>query len=194
MSAGYQLAWRVSFKVICCSLIAFASFNVCRKKRFVLPFTQQYFHLRNLKATGKVPKHGSFKYTAARLHEKGVLLSIDQFSDKQLDQISLTISSDEVGLFTIDASVLGVSGGSVDLRIEDLLEAQFNNQQTMTLMDGMVKVNINLLVHLINRSELVLSSLLRTTTRMTLAGWLADHVFVLRHLLTFAVPLSEFYA
>jgi Ras GTPase-activating-like protein IQGAP2/3 len=123
------------------------------RKKFVLPFTQQYFHLRNLKASGKVPKFGSYKYTAQRLHEKGVLLSIDNFSSRQYEQISLTISSDEAGLFTIDASVLGVSGGSCDLRIEDLLEAQFNNQQSLTLMDGMAKVNLNLLIHLINKSE-----------------------------------------
>ncbi|PWN48300.1 hypothetical protein IE53DRAFT_203326 [Violaceomyces palustris] len=121
------------------------------KKKFVLPFTQQYFHLRNLKASGKVPKFGSFKYTAQRLHEKGVLTSIDGFSNRQFDQITLTISSDEAGLFTIEASVMGVSGGSCDLRIEDLLEAQFNNQQSMTLMDGMAKVNLNLLIHLINK-------------------------------------------
>ncbi|EPQ27617.1 uncharacterized protein PFL1_04755 [Pseudozyma flocculosa PF-1] len=121
------------------------------KRRFVLPFTQQYFHLRNLKATGRVPKFGSYKYTAQKLFEKGVLLSIDGFSTKQYDQINLTISSDEPGLFTIEASVLGVSGGSCDLRIEDLLEAQFNHQQTLVLMDGMAKVNLNLIIHLINK-------------------------------------------
>ncbi|KDN47975.1 hypothetical protein K437DRAFT_273559 [Tilletiaria anomala UBC 951] len=121
------------------------------RKKFVLPFTQQYFHLRSLKASGKVPKFGSYKYTAQRLHEKGVLLTIDGFSSKQYDQISLTISSDEAGLFTIEASVLGVVGGSCDLRIEDLLEAQFNGLQTLTLMDSMAKCNTNLLIHLINK-------------------------------------------
>ncbi|KAE8250251.1 hypothetical protein A4X13_0g4869 [Tilletia indica] len=121
------------------------------RKKFVLPFSQQYFHLRSLKATGKVPKFGSYKYSAKVLHEKGVLISIDQFSTKQFDQITLTISSDEAGLFTIEASVLGVSGGSCDIRIEDLLEAQFNNTQHITLMDGMAKVHVNLLTHLINK-------------------------------------------
>lgn len=125
----------------------------CRRKKFVLPFTQQYFHLRNLKASGKVPKFGSYKYTAQRLIEKGVLLSLDQMSERQYDQIYLTISSDEPGLFTIDASVLGMSGGSVDLRIEDLLEAQFSGQSSLSLMDRACVVNLNLLIHLINKSE-----------------------------------------
>lgn len=126
-----------------------------RKKRFVLPFTQQYFHIRNLKASGKVPKFGSYKYTAARLQEKGVLLSINalDMSGKALENITLTISSDEPGLFTVEASVLGVGGGNCDLRIEDLLEAQFSGQQSMKLMDGMATVNLNLLIHLINKSE-----------------------------------------
>lgn len=131
------------------------------KKKFVLPFSQQYFHIRNLKASGKVPKFGSYKYTAARLFEKGVLLSIDQFNEKQYDQIALTISSDEPGLFTIDASVLGVSAGSCDLRIEDLLEAQFSGQSSLALMDRQCVVNLNLLIHLINKSmfQISLSSL-----------------------------------
>ncbi|KAK0546133.1 iqgap- protein [Tilletia horrida] len=121
------------------------------RKKFVLPFTQQYFHMRSLKASGKVPKFGSYKYSARVLHEKGVLISIDQFSPKQYDQITLTISSDEAGLFTIEASVLGVSGGTCDIRIEDLLEAQFNNTQHITLMDGMAKVHVNMLIHTINK-------------------------------------------
>ena len=131
-----------------------ASMQTMQKKgrrRFVLPFTQQYFHMRNLKASGKVPKFGSYKYTAQKLFEKGVLLDIDGFSSKQYDQINLTISSDEAGIFTIEAGLLGVSGGSCDVRIEDLLEAQFNNQQSISLMDGMAKVNLNLLIHLINK-------------------------------------------
>lgn len=82
-----------------------------------------------------------------------MLLSLDQMSERQYDQIYLTISSDEPGLFTIDASVLGMSGGSVDLRIEDLLEAQFSGQSSLSLMDRACVVNLNLLIHLINKSE-----------------------------------------
>lgn len=102
--------------------------------------------MRSLKASGKVPKFGSYKYTAQRLFEKGVLLSVEQFSQKQYDQINLTISSDEPGLFTVTASVLGVVGGTEDLRIEDLLSAQFSNVSVLTLMDGMAKVRVSVRV------------------------------------------------
>lgn len=83
------------------------------------------------------------------------MLSIDalEMSGKALENITLTISSDEPGLFSVEASLLGVGGGNCDLRIEDLLEAQFSGQQSMKLMDGMATVNLNLLIHLINKSE-----------------------------------------
>ncbi|CAG8708367.1 14788_t:CDS:2, partial [Acaulospora morrowiae] len=94
-----------------------------KKSRMVLPFTRQYFHLRELQRSGKVPQFGSFKYTAQRLHDKGVLISISGYPT--LDKISFTISSDEVGIFTIDASYAGVSvpGAQMELRLEDLLQS-----------------------------------------------------------------------
>lgn len=124
------------------------------KKRFVLPFSQQYFHLRSLKQQGKVPKFGSYKYTAARLHEKGILLKIDDFGERQFEQLTLTISSDEAGVFTIDAALLGVKAASTDLRIEDLLEQQHNslsNTQQISIGGATATLNLNLLIHLINR-------------------------------------------
>ncbi|CDU23551.1 related to Ras GTPase-activating-like protein IQGAP2 [Sporisorium scitamineum] len=153
------------------------------KKRFVLPFSQQYFHLRSLKQNGgKVPKFGSYKYAASKLVEKGVLVKIDgivkQAGVEGLSssgsggvngktvgtngavgaggqaagaEVSLTISSDQAGVFTIDVVNGPAAGLSTDLRIEDLLESQFNNQPTLSVLDGAVEVNVNLLVHLINK-------------------------------------------
>ena len=46
-------------------------------------FLKQYYHLRSLQKSGAVPKFGSFKYTAAELHKKGVLISIEDTSSKQ---------------------------------------------------------------------------------------------------------------
>ncbi len=48
------------------------------KKRFVVPFSQQWSHLRSLKANGgKVPKFGSYRYGAQKLVERGVLTRVD---------------------------------------------------------------------------------------------------------------------
>lgn len=130
------------------------------KKRFVLPFSQQYFHLRSLKQNGgKVPKFGSYKYSAAKLLEKGVLVSIDGVAKPSTTdaaaagggEVSLTISSDQAGVFTIDVVNGPHAGVASDLRIEDLLEAQFNNATSLAVLDGTAQVNVNLLVHLINK-------------------------------------------
>ncbi|EGN93059.1 hypothetical protein SERLA73DRAFT_98415 [Serpula lacrymans var. lacrymans S7.3] len=125
------------------------------KKRFVLPFTKQYFHLRDLQKSGKSPQFGSFKYSAKELYEKGILLSIDQYSPRQFDKIDLIISSNKAGIFTIELfnSSLGLTNriASADLRMEDLLQSQFENQASLSLFNGMVKVNLSLLLYQINK-------------------------------------------
>ena len=77
---------------------------------------------------------------------------IDGFPGKKYDRISLTISSDEPGVFIIQARMAGIPmpGGDMELRMDDLLQAQFNSVTTMKLFDVVV-VNVNLLVFLINR-------------------------------------------
>ncbi|KAG0000526.1 hypothetical protein BGZ65_004291 [Modicella reniformis] len=126
-----------------------------KKQRYVMPFTKQYFHIRNLQRHGKVPQFGSFKYTAQRLYEKGVLLNLEGVSPKQYSQISLTISCDEPGLFQIEAEasilMMRMPVSSMELRLEDLLQCQFNKIQVMSLFDDMVKVNVNLLLFLVNK-------------------------------------------
>ncbi|KAG0056318.1 hypothetical protein BGZ83_005686 [Gryganskiella cystojenkinii] len=126
-----------------------------KKQRYVMPFTKQYFHIRNLQRHGKVPQFGSFKYTAQKLFEKGVLLNLEGISPKQYSQISLTISCDEPGLFQIEAEasimMVRLPVSTMELRLEDLLQCQFNNIQIMSLFDDMAKVNVNLLLFLVNK-------------------------------------------
>jgi len=125
------------------------------KKRFVMPFTKQYFHLRDLQKSGKSPQFGSFKYSAQDLYDKGILLSMDQFSPRQFDRINIVISSNKIGVFTMEVynTNMGVTSliASTDLRMEDLLQAQFENRVSLALFDGMAKVNLNLLLYQINK-------------------------------------------
>ncbi|KAI8325747.1 hypothetical protein GQ54DRAFT_254223 [Martensiomyces pterosporus] len=124
-----------------------------RKMHSVLPFTRQYFHLRDLQRSGGVPRFGSYKYSAEKLYYKGVIISVDGYPPRQLDKISLTISSDEAGVFDVQVSLMGVKmpGGGCVLHMQDLLQLQYDNVQTMTLYEGSVVVNTNLLVFLINK-------------------------------------------
>ncbi|KAJ1839402.1 iqgap- protein, partial [Coemansia sp. RSA 2708] len=100
-----------------------------RKMQSVLPFTRQYFHLRDLQRAGRVPRFGSYKYSAEKLYYKGVIVSVEGYPPRQLDKISLTISSDVAGVFDVEVSLMGVRmpGGSCELRMQDLLQQQYDN-------------------------------------------------------------------
>ena len=67
-----------------------------------MPFSKQFFHLRDLHKTGKSPQFGSFRYSAQDLYDKGILLSIDQFSPRQFDRIDLVLASNKPGVFEIE--------------------------------------------------------------------------------------------
>ncbi|KAJ3131038.1 hypothetical protein HK100_006938 [Physocladia obscura] len=114
-------------------------------------FSRQYFHLKELQKSGSVPQFGSFKFTAADLYKRGVLMSIGEYTPKQYSQISLTISSAEAGIFTIDVSALGVKlTEPIVLKLEELLQNQYDGVQTIVLFD-LAKVNVNLMTYLLNK-------------------------------------------
>ncbi|KAJ4134694.1 iqgap- protein [Fusarium equiseti] len=119
------------------------------RKKFLLPFTKQYNHQRELERSGRVPKFGSYKYSARALSEKGVLVSWSGIND--FEKINLTISCDEVGVFSLEGSRghIQIPGASALVPIEDLLQAQFEAHQFMTLFEGNLKLNVNLLLHLL---------------------------------------------
>ncbi|KAJ6613476.1 hypothetical protein B0H10DRAFT_1805473, partial [Mycena sp. CBHHK59/15] len=126
-----------------------------KKKQIVLPFTKQYFHLRDLQKSGETPQFGSFLYTAKYLYEKGILLSIDQYSPRQFDKLHLTMSSNTAGVFTIllESTVLGVASriGSEDIRMEDLLQARYEKRPFLSLFNGKAKVNFERFLYQINK-------------------------------------------
>ncbi|CAK7225761.1 iqgap-related protein [Sporothrix bragantina] len=121
------------------------------KKRFLLPFTKQYNHQRELERSGRVPKFGSYKYSVRALAEKGVVVSWQGVMDRDYDKTNLTISCDQVGVFSIEGSRghIQIPGASAFVSIEDLLQAQFEAHQFMNLFEGNLRLNVNLLLHLL---------------------------------------------
>jgi len=102
------------------------------------------------KKQDKEHQFGSFKYTADKLFEKGVLVDLAGVPVSQRGKVSITISSDEVGVFELKGKFLGVEVDAMELRLDDLLQKQFDNVQVMTLFDT-AKVNVNLLLFLLNK-------------------------------------------
>ena len=120
-----------------------------------MPFTMQYFHLRELQRSGQAPQFGSHIYSAKKLYERGILLSIDQYSPRQFDKLQLTISSDFAGVFSLllESTLLGVTSriASEDIRMEDLLQAKYEKRPSLSLFNGKVKVNFELFLFQINK-------------------------------------------
>ncbi|KAK5110555.1 hypothetical protein LTR62_005747 [Meristemomyces frigidus] len=125
------------------------------KGKFVLPFTKQWSHERELEKAGRQPKFGSYKYSARQLADKGVLLSWDSYPHEQWNQLNIVISSDEVGVFHFEASAgsMMVPGASANLLLDDLLQAQYDNRGSMGVFEemkgGPARMAVNLLLHLI---------------------------------------------
>ena len=125
------------------------------KKRFLVPFTKQWEHERELQRTGRVPKFGSFKYSAQELANRGILVAWQGYGERQWIQLDLTISSNDVGVFNIEGSSgsIAMPGASAQLPLDDLLQAQYNGTQFLEFFGAgeKVKVNVNLFLHLIMR-------------------------------------------
>lgn len=112
---------------------------------------------RSIKISGKEEEKGnklkniSLKYTAARLHEKGVILGIDELQPNQFKNVMFEITpGEEVGDFDIKAKFLGVEMEKVQLHFQDLLQMQYEGVSVMKMFDK-AKVNVNLLIFLLNK-------------------------------------------
>ncbi|XP_015423227.1 PREDICTED: ras GTPase-activating-like protein IQGAP1 [Myotis davidii] len=100
---------------------------------------------------GKKSKKISLKYTAARLHEKGVLLEIEDLQVNQFKNVIFEIApTEEVGDFEVKAKFMGVQMETFMLHYQDLLQLQYEGVAVMKLFDR-AKVNVNLLIFLLNK-------------------------------------------
>ncbi|KAG0183108.1 hypothetical protein DFQ29_009806 [Apophysomyces sp. BC1021] len=149
----YLLDQRKQYEDYLTSCMASMATKHGRKAKLVLPFSRQYFHLRGLRKHGLVPKFGSYKYTAKQLQDRGILVELADIPKKHYDRISMVLSMDQVDVITIEGGYGGwsLSSVQVDIPYEQLLQTQYEGVQTMTMLDGVAKVNVNLLIYFINK-------------------------------------------
>uniref|UniRef100_A0A8C2VJP8 IQ motif containing GTPase activating protein 2 n=1 Tax=Chinchilla lanigera TaxID=34839 RepID=A0A8C2VJP8_CHILA len=111
---------------------------------------------RSIKLDGKGEPKGMkrakpVRYTATKLHEKGVLLGIDDLQTNQFKNVTFDIvATEDVGIFDVKSKFLGVEMETVQLNIQDLLQMQYEGVAVMKMFDK-VKVNVNLLIYLLNK-------------------------------------------
>jgi len=129
--------------------------RILRRKRFTLPFTRQSNHLRDLQRAGRVPQFGSFIYSARSWYDKGILLSVDKYSPMQFDKMEVILSSNSVGVFNIEIrnNAMGISNriAQADVRMEDLLQAQYQDRASLSLYNDQVKLHLESLLYQINK-------------------------------------------
>ncbi|XP_057689340.1 ras GTPase-activating-like protein IQGAP3 isoform X2 [Corythoichthys intestinalis] len=90
-------------------------------------------------------------YTAARLHEKGVLLDIRDLPSTQFKNVQFDIANGaEKGSFLVKTRFLGVDMEEFHIKYQDLLQLQYDGVAVMKMFDK-AKVNVNLLIFLLNK-------------------------------------------
>lgn len=102
------------------------------------------------KNPGKVKSKLNLKYTASKLHEKGVLIEIDGLTTGQFKSVLFEITpTDQNGVFTVRGKFMGVEVDKIEIDIQYLLQLQYDGCAIMNLF-GKAKVNVNLLLFLLN--------------------------------------------
>lgn len=124
-----------------------------------MPFSTQAKHQRDLEKAGISHRFGSFKYTAKSWYDKKILVSLDNYSPRQFDKIEFVISSNQPGVFILEVynKLVGVSErvASQELRMEELLDEKFENQPSITLFNGLARVNLKTFLYQINKKYVI---------------------------------------
>ncbi|KAG8957081.1 hypothetical protein FRC05_010349, partial [Tulasnella sp. 425] len=125
------------------------TFDHCRTKEVK---KHAIYFLLELEKRGKISMQ-TMQRGKGSVIDKGILLSIDQTSPRQFDKIAVIISSDKAGVFTLEIkdTSLDITKGTTDLKMEELLQAQYEHRTSLSLFDSMAKVNLNLLLYQINK-------------------------------------------
>ncbi|XP_050432882.1 ras GTPase-activating-like protein IQGAP1 [Adelges cooleyi] len=93
----------------------------------------------------------SIRYSAAKLRDKGVLIEVEGLPDGQFKNAQFEISpTDDHGIFLVKGKFMGVEMETVNIDIQDLLRRQFEGATIMDIF-GTAKVNVNLLLFLLNK-------------------------------------------
>lgn len=126
------------------------------KKIFnIIPvFSKQYFYQRELKKSNRLPKFGSYKYSAKKLidlktvEDCGGALQKANASSSKLD---FMFSCHKVGTFVIEAGngTVMIPGASNTITLDEVLEKQYHQKKQWVMFDGMVTFNTDSLAALL---------------------------------------------
>lgn len=100
------------------------------KGKFIMPFSKQWHHQREMERLGREPRYGSYKRSAEHFLNKGILLS---WEGRDLRNDDITISSDEINQFLIEGSngSMMITGASDAFTWDDLLSAEYDGKDVL---------------------------------------------------------------
>jgi len=116
-------------------------------RQYIKACIEQYTEPRKLK---KKFTNQQIKYTCQQLIKKKVITSINM--DVPENSIILKLSKLDVpGHFRVRIFVDSYEYDKIKLEMEELLEKQANNQYDMEILNGKVTLNVNRMIHTLNK-------------------------------------------
>jgi Ras GTPase-activating-like protein IQGAP2/3 len=94
-------------------------------------------------------KKGSFKFSHVQLEKDGIIITSD-VPDERRSNIFFSFASPSPGTFTVTVLYKSRVISEMSLQLDELLERQANN--TLELETDFLKLNVNLLVYLLNKT------------------------------------------
>ncbi|OBA22096.1 ras GTPase-activating-like protein [Metschnikowia bicuspidata var. bicuspidata NRRL YB-4993] len=126
------------------------------KKIFnIIPvFSKQYFYHRQLKKNNRLPKFGSYKYSAKKLMDQGVVNNIGGTLYKRTassSKVEFMFSCHKAGVFVIEAAngTVNIPGACNTITLDKVLDHQYEHKQLWVMFDGMVTFDTENLATLI---------------------------------------------
>ncbi|KAK6462504.1 ras GTPase-activating-like protein [Scheffersomyces coipomensis] len=115
------------------------------KKLFnIIPiFSKQYFYHRELRKNNRLPKFGSYKYSAKKLLDQKIILDFGGLIHREnasSSKLDFMFSCHQVGKFSIEAAngSVAIPGASETISLDDLLFFQYENKEKIHLFNNMV--------------------------------------------------------
>lgn len=115
------------------------------KKIFnVIPiFSKQYFYHRELKKSNRLPKFGSYKYSAKKLIEQKIIVDFGGALNSRFNnssKLDFMFSCHQAGKFIIEAAngSISIPGAYGSISLDELLNLQYENKSVYEGFDGMV--------------------------------------------------------